>query len=59
MSRVAVVTDSTAYLPRAQAEAAAVTVVPVQVVVGGETMDETAVSSSDIADALPVLEAVL
>jgi DegV family protein with EDD domain len=52
MSRVAVVTDSTAYLPRAQAEAAAVTVVPVQVIVGGETMDETAVSSSDIADAL-------
>ena len=52
MSRVAVVTDSTAYLPRAQAEAAAVTVVPVQVVIGGETMDETAVSSSDIADAL-------
>jgi len=52
MSRVAVVTDSTAYLPRAQAEAAAVTVVSVQVVVGGETMDETDVSSSDIADAL-------
>ena len=52
MSRVVVVTDSTAYLPRAQAEAAAVTVVPVQVVIGGETMDETAVSSSDIADAL-------
>jgi len=52
MRRVAVVTDSTAYLPRAQAAAAAVTVVPVQVVVGGETMDETTVSSSDIADAL-------
>jgi len=52
MSRVAVVTDSTAYLPRAQAEAAAVTVVPVQVVLGGETQDETDVSSSDIADAL-------
>src|SRR5829696_6145167 len=52
MSRVAVVTDSTAYLPRAQAEAASVTVVPVQVVVGGQTMDETDVSSADIADAL-------
>jgi DegV family protein with EDD domain len=52
MSRVAVVTDSTAYLPRVQAEAAAVTVVPVQVVVGGQTMDETEVSSQDIAEAL-------
>ncbi len=52
MTGVAVVTDSTAYLPRAQATAAHVTVVPVQVVVGGETMDETDVSSSDIADAL-------
>lgn len=52
MSRVAVVTDSTAYLPRVQAEAAAVTVVPVQVVVGGQTMDETDVSSGDIAEAL-------
>ena len=52
MSRVAVVTDSTAYLPAAQAAAAHVTVVPVQVIVGGETMDETSVSSNDIADAL-------
>ena len=52
MSGVAVVTDSTAYLPAAQAAAAHVTVVPVQVVVGGATMDETAVSSSDIAEAL-------
>lgn len=50
--RVAVVTDSTAYLPAAQAVAAKVTVVPVQVIVGGETFDETAVSSTDIADAL-------
>jgi DegV family protein with EDD domain len=49
---VAVVTDSTAYLPQAQAGAARVTVVPVQVVVGGETFDETAVSSADIAEAL-------
>lgn len=51
-SRVAVVTDSTAYLPAVQASAAHVTVVPVQVVVGGETFDETEVSSADIADAL-------
>ncbi len=49
---VAVVTDSTAYLPQAQADAAGVTIVPVQVVVGGETFDETAVSSTDIAEAL-------
>ena len=52
MSPVAVVTDSTAYLPAAQALSAHVTVVPVQVVVGGETFDETEVSSSDIAEAL-------
>ncbi|MCZ3388873.1 MAG: DegV family protein [Actinomycetia bacterium] len=49
---VAVVTDSTAYLPAVQAVAARVTVVPVQVIVGGETFDETAVSSADIAEAL-------
>ncbi len=49
---VAVVTDSTAYLPAVQAVAANVTVVPVQVIVGGETFDETAVSSADIAEAL-------
>ena len=49
---VAVVTDSTAYLPSVQAVAAKVTVVPVQVIVGGETFDETAVSSADIAEAL-------
>lgn len=49
---VAVVTDSTAYLPAAQALAARVTVVPVKVVVGGETFDETGVSSADIAEAL-------
>ncbi len=49
---VAVVTDSTAYLPAVQATAAKVTVVPVQVIVGGETFDETAVSSADIAEAL-------
>jgi len=49
---VAVVTDSTAYLPAVQALAAMVTVVPVQVIVGGETFDETDVSSKDIAEAL-------
>lgn len=49
---VAVVTDSTAYLPAVQAAAGHVTVVPVQVVVGGVTHDENEVSSSDIADAL-------
>jgi DegV family protein with EDD domain len=52
MSRVAVVTDSTAYLPAAQAAAARVTVVPVQVIVGGQTLDETDVSPADIAEAL-------
>jgi DegV family protein with EDD domain len=49
---VAVVTDSTAYLPSTQANAARVTVVPVQVVVGGETFAETDVSSDAVAEAL-------
>ncbi len=49
---VVLVTDSTAYLPSAQALAAGVTVVPVQVVLGGESRDETDVSSSDVAAAL-------
>jgi DegV family protein with EDD domain len=49
---VAVVTDSTAYLPAVQASAAKVTVIDVQVVVGGATFDETAVSSADITQAL-------
>jgi DegV family protein with EDD domain len=49
---VAVVTDSTAYLPREQAEAAGVGVVPVQVVIGGEAHDESAVTSADVAEAL-------
>lgn len=49
---VAVVTDSTAYLPTSQAEAAGVSVVPVQVVIGGESHDETAITSSDVAAAL-------
>ena len=49
---VAVVTDSTAYLPPAQAEAADVTIVSVQVVLGGESFDEADVSSKDVATAL-------
>lgn len=49
---VAVVTDSTAYLPPAQARAAQVSVVSVQVIVGGETFDEADVSSADVAAAL-------
>jgi DegV family protein with EDD domain len=49
---VVLVTDSTAYLPAAQALAAGVTVVPVQIVLGGESRDETDVSSSDVAAAL-------
>ncbi|HVQ19207.1 MAG TPA: DegV family protein, partial [Actinomycetes bacterium] len=49
---IAVVTDSTAYLPLAQAVAAGVAVVPVQVVIGGESFDETDVSSKDVAAAL-------
>ena len=49
---IAVVTDSTAYLPKAQAQAAGVWVIPVQVVLGGESYDETDISSTDVATAL-------
>ncbi len=49
---VAVVTDSTAYLPREQAEAAGVGIVPVQVVIGGEAHDELTITSKDVAEAL-------
>lgn len=49
---VVVVTDSTAYLPKTQASAAGVWVIPVQVVLGGESHDETEVSSADLAAAL-------
>lgn len=38
--RVAIVTDSTSYLPRELVEAHAITVVPLQVVIGGEAYDE-------------------
>jgi len=50
---VAVVTDSTAYLPADLLAAHAITVVPVQVVIGGTSYDEgAAVSSQAVADAL-------
>ena len=38
--QIAVVTDSTAYLPAGLAEARAITVVPLQVVVGGRSLAE-------------------
>jgi len=40
-TRVAVVTDSTSYLPRGWADDLGVIVVPVQVIVGGRPLDET------------------
>ena len=46
--RVAVVTDSTAYLPPAQAAALDVRVVPLQVVVAGESYDEGTPEASDV-----------
>jgi len=50
---VAVVTDSTAYLPADLLAAHVITVVPVQVVIGGTSYDEgAAVSSQAVADAL-------
>jgi DegV family protein with EDD domain len=50
---VAVVTDSTAYLPADVADAHAVRVVPLQVVIGGTPHDEGAeVSPAEVADAL-------
>ena len=51
--RVAVVTDSTAYLPVATAAEAGITVVPLQVVVGGRSLAEgVEVSSAEVAEAL-------
>lgn len=51
--RVAVVTDSTAYLPAELAAQARMTVVPLQVVVAGRSLAEgVEVSSAEIADAL-------
>jgi DegV family protein with EDD domain len=50
---VAVIKDSTAYLPADVLEQMHISVVPVQVVIGGESFDEgTAVSSRTVADAL-------
>jgi DegV family protein with EDD domain len=52
-SRVTVVTDSTAYLPPTVAEAAHLTVVPLQVVIDGRSLAEgTEVSSAEVAEAL-------
>jgi DegV family protein with EDD domain len=50
--RVAVVTDSTAYLPPDLVRENDITVVPVSVVIGGQVNDETDVSTSDVAAAL-------
>ncbi len=53
MAGVAVVTDSTAYLPAEMVERYAIRVVPVQVVIGGESYDEgSGVSSDVVAEAL-------
>jgi DegV family protein with EDD domain len=51
--RIAVVTDSTSYLPAALRDRLGVVVVPVQVVIGGTSYDEGAqVSSAVVAEAL-------
>lgn len=52
--RVAVVTDSTAYLPPDIVRASGITVVPVQVIVGGHAYDETSDEAGvrRVADAL-------
>src|SRR3954469_9967733 len=51
--RIAVVTDSTAYLPPSLVERSGVTVVPLQVVVGGRSYAEgVEVSSDQVAEAL-------
>jgi len=49
---VAVVTDSTAYLPVGMAATHDVAVVPVQVVIGGVAHDEDAITPADVAAAL-------
>ncbi len=51
--RVAIVTDSTAYLPADLVASHRITVVPVQVVVGGQPFDEgTEISPAEVAAAL-------
>lgn len=51
-SAVAVVTDSTAYLPPGLAERHGLTVVPLQIAVGGATRDEGDISTAEAAQAL-------
>lgn len=51
-SAVAVVTDSTAYLPPGLAERHGLTVVPLQIAVGGTTRDEGDISPAEAARAL-------
>jgi len=52
-STVALVTDSTAYLPIELARTSGITVVPVEVVIGGQPYDEgTEVSPGEVAQAL-------
>lgn len=58
--RIALVTDSTAYLPRDLLSATAIDVVPVQVIVSGRALDETsdAASTTRIAEALKAWQPV-
>ncbi|GAA0584378.1 DegV family protein [Actinomadura livida] len=51
-SAVAVVTDSTAYLPPGLAERHGLTVVPLQIAVGGTTRDEDDITTAEAAQAL-------
>ncbi|TDC87115.1 DegV family protein [Actinomadura sp. 7K507] len=51
-SAVAVVTDSTAYLPAGLAERHGLTIVPLQIAVGGATRDEGDISTAEAAQAL-------
>jgi DegV family protein with EDD domain len=51
-SAVAVVTDSTAYLPAGLAERHGLTVVPLRIAVGGATRDEGDISAAEAAQAL-------
>ena len=53
MARVALVTDSTAYLPADLVSSHGITVVPVQVVVAGQAYDEgTQITPTEVAEAL-------
>ena len=58
--RVAIVTDSTSYLPADLLVGTDIDIVPVQVVVSGKSFDETsdAVSTRRIADALTTWQPV-